>query len=203
MVFVCCAREQWPACEHFCHDAPGGPDVDAGVVGARAEEDVGSAVPERHDLVAEGINWDSEGAGKAKIRKLELAVVVDQEILGFEVAVEDAVVVAERYAVQELPHEALDCAGFQRAPSAAVGRLVAVHVLLKVFVHVLEDEHEFVLGVDYVVEGNDVFVFELFHEADFADGCAWCAFFAVEVDLFKRYEGAGLAVAAFEDLKCC
>lgn len=45
LVFVCSAGEEGAAGVHFGHYAPGGPDVDAGVVGAGAEEDVGGAVP--------------------------------------------------------------------------------------------------------------------------------------------------------------
>lgn len=50
------------------------------------------------------------------------------------------------------------------------------------------------------MEGDDVFMFELFHEGDFADGGARCALFAVEVDLFEGDEFARLPVATFEDL---
>lgn len=51
LVFVRCAREERPAGEHFCHDAPCTPDIDAGVVSAAAEQDVGCAVPEGDDFV--------------------------------------------------------------------------------------------------------------------------------------------------------
>ena len=78
--------------------------------------------------------------------------------------------------------------------------VAAVHVLFEVLVHVFEDEHEFVFGVDDIVQGDDVLVLELFHEGDFADGGARGAFFAVEVDFFERDEFAGLAVTAFEYL---
>jgi len=54
--------------------------------------------------------------------------------------------------------------------------------------------------VDDIVEGDNVFVFELFHEGDFADGGAGGAFFAVEVDFFEGDEFAGLPIATFEDL---
>ena len=139
LVFVRGSGEQRATGEHLRHDAAGAPDVDAGVVGAAAEEDVGRAVPQRHDFVAEGVNRDAEGAGKAEIGEFELALVVDEEVLRFEVAVEDSVLVAECDAPQKLPHEAFDCVGFECAPRAAVGGVVAVHVLLEVLVHVLED----------------------------------------------------------------
>ena len=105
LVFVCGAGEEGPAGIHFCHYTPCRPDVDAGVVGAGAEEDVGGAVPEGNNLVGEGVDGDTEGAGEAKVGKFELAFVIDEEVLRFEVAVEDAVVVAESDALEELVHE--------------------------------------------------------------------------------------------------
>ena len=51
------------------------------------------------------------------------------------------------------------------------------------------------------MQGNYIFVFELFHEGDFADGGAGRALFAVEVDLFQGDEFACLAVTPFEDLE--
>ena len=67
LVFVGCAGEEGSAGVHFGHDAASGPDVDAGIVGAAAEEDVGSAVPEGDDLVGEGVDWDAEGAGEPEV----------------------------------------------------------------------------------------------------------------------------------------
>ena len=108
---------------------------------------------------------------------------------------QDAVVVAEGDALEELVHERFDGDVVERAAVAA-----RVHVFFEVAVHEFEDEHEFVFGVDDVVQGDDVFVLEFFHERDFADGGAGGAFFAVKVDFFEGDEFAGLAVAAFEDL---
>ena len=195
LVFVRGAGEEGPAGVHLCHDAASGPDVDAGVVGAGAEEDVRRAVPEGDDLVREGIYGDAERAGEAEVGEFQLTFVVDEEVLGFEVAVQDAVVVAEGDALEELVHE-----GFDGDVVELAARVAAVHVFFKVFVHVFEDEHEFVLGVDDIVERDDVFVLELFHEGYFADGGAGSAFFAVEVNFFQSDQFASLSIASFEDL---
>ena len=69
LVFVGCAGEEGAAGVHLCHDAPCGPDVDAGVVGAAAEEDVRGAIPESDNFVREGVDWDTEGAGKTEVGK--------------------------------------------------------------------------------------------------------------------------------------
>ena len=55
--------------------------------------------------------------------------------------------------------------------------------------------------MDDVVQGNYVFVFELFHKRDFADGGAGGTLFAVEVNFFQGDEFACLAITPFEDLE--
>lgn len=92
-------------------------------------------------------------------------------------------------------HEGLDGNGIKHAAVAS-----RIHVLLKILVHVLEDEHELVLGVDDIVQADNVLVLQLFHQRDFADGGTRCAFFGIKVDLFQSNKLAGLAVATFEDL---
>lgn len=146
LVLVGGAGEERAAGIHLGHDAACGPDVDAGVVGAAAEQNVGRAVPQRDDLVGEGVDRDSEGAGKTKIGELQLALVVDEQVLGLEITVQDAVLVAKSDAAQQLVHERLDGHGIQLASVAA-----RVHVFLQVLVHVLKHEHELVLGVDDIV----------------------------------------------------
>ena len=76
-------------------------------------------------------------------------------------------------------HERFDGDEVELATLAA-----GVHVLFEVLVHVLKDEHKLVFCMDDVVEGNDVFVLQLLHEGNFADGGARSAFFTVEVDFF-------------------
>ena len=105
LVFVCGTGEEGPAGVHFCHYAACRPDVDTGVVGAGAEEDVGGAIPEGDNFIGERIDGDAEGTGEAKVSKFELAFVVDQEVLRFEVTVENPIVVAEGNSLKELVHK--------------------------------------------------------------------------------------------------
>ena len=159
LVFVCCAGEEGAACVHLCHDAAGGPDVDASVVGAGAEEDVWGSVPERYDFIGEGVDWNAKSTSETEVSKLEHALVVYEEVLGLQIAVEDSVCVAEVNAFEELVHEGFDGYGVQ---SSAIA--LCVHVLLEIFVHVVEDEHEFVFGVDDIMEADDILVLQLFHQ---------------------------------------
>lgn len=109
---------------------------------------------------------------------------------------QDAVVVAEGNAAHQLVHEGLDGGGVEGAAVAA-----RVHVALQVLVHELKDEHQLVLGVDDVVQQDNVLVAQLLHKGDFADGRRGRALLRVEVDLLEGDELAGLAVAALEDLR--
>ena len=48
-----------------------------------------------------GADGDAEGAGKTKVSKLEHAAAVDQQVLGLEIPVKNAVGVAEGNTLQE------------------------------------------------------------------------------------------------------
>jgi len=60
LVFICSAWEEGAPGVHFCHYASGRPDVDAGVVGAGAEENVGGTVPQCDHFVREGIDRNAK-----------------------------------------------------------------------------------------------------------------------------------------------
>lgn len=96
---------------------------------------------------------DTKGAGETEIGELEVALLVDEEVLGLEVAVQDAVGVAVLDAVAKLEHELADdlvaeaemhqmrrrTLG-QGLASTAIAHGEGLHVLLEVEVEELEDE---------------------------------------------------------------
>ena len=86
---------------HLGENAPDGPDVDWAGVLVGAEQDLGSAVPQGDDLVRVDADRDAEGPGEAKVGDLDGAALVDEQVLGLEVPVEDAPLVAEEHALQE------------------------------------------------------------------------------------------------------
>ena len=53
----------------------------------------------------------------------------------------------EVYALEQLVHERFDDNGVECATVS-----VGVHILLKIFVHVFEDEHKLILGVNDIVK---------------------------------------------------
>lgn len=132
-------------------------------------------------VCAEG---DAEGAGKTEIGKLQVAILVDQQVLGLQVSVEHAVRVAELDAVAELAHELLDDGGAQaqvrQLPTSALGQRLAsatigygqgLHVLLEVEIEEFEDEVQLVaIGVDDVEQADDVGISHLLEQGDLSDG---------------------------------
>lgn len=159
LVLIGSTGEERATCVHLGHDATCGPDINAGVVRAATEQDVRRTVPQRDDLVGKGVDGNSKSAGKAKISELQLALVVDEKVLRLEIAVQDAVLVAEGNTAEQLVHERLDSHGIQLASVAS-----RIHVLFQILVHVLKHEHQLVLSVDDVVQRDDVLVLQLFHE---------------------------------------
>ena len=116
-------------------------------------------------LVREGVNRNTECAGKAEIAQLQLAFPVDEKVLRFEVSVQNPVLVTERSALEKLVHKTPNGDGIEGATLA-----VDIHVLLEVAFTVLKYEDELCLGVNDVVEADDIDMLELFHEGDLTDG---------------------------------
>ena len=195
------AREERLACAHLGKDAPDGPHVDAGRILATAEQDLGGTIPEGDNLVGVGAQGDAEGAGETKIGKLQVAVAVDEQILGLEVAVKHTMAVAVANTVAQLAHELSDDSIAQAQPAqrgagslwqgfaaTAIGDRERLHVLLQIEVEKLKDKVQFVaVGVDNVEEADNVGVAHLLEQGDLADGSRGNALIlSLEADLLER-----------------
>ena len=88
--------------ELTCKNAARGPHVDRGCVELGAEEHVRRAVPQRHHFGRVAPHRDAERARQPKVGQLQLAALVDQQVLRLQVAVEDVAAVAVREAAQQL-----------------------------------------------------------------------------------------------------
>jgi hypothetical protein len=55
------------------------------------EQDLGRAVPECDDFVGVGAEGNAEGSCQTEVADFEVTVTVDEKILWFEIAMEDAV----------------------------------------------------------------------------------------------------------------
>ena len=93
-------RKTWPkSMSKLSHRRP---HVDRGVVSLLAEQDLGGAVPQRDHLVGEGAERRRELPRKPEVRDLDDVVRVDSEVVGLEVAVEDAALVEEGNPLEHL-----------------------------------------------------------------------------------------------------
>ena len=81
-------------------NASRGPHVDRGRVELGAEEDVRRAVPQRDDLGRVAPHRDAERPRQPEVGQLQLAALVDEQVLGLQVAVQDVAAVAVREAAQ-------------------------------------------------------------------------------------------------------
>lgn len=139
LVDLVAALEEGLAGEELAEDAADAPHVDGGAVGGAAEEELGAAVPEGDDELGEAARGRVAAvAGHAEVGDLELAAVVEEEVRGLEVAVQDPAVVEVGDARRQLEEEGLD-----------LGREEGLrHVLedgLEVVFEELEDEEDAVV----------------------------------------------------------
>ena len=101
----------------------GGEVGGGGLLGFEREADDERARGHVDDAVLEG---DAEGAGKTKVGEFEVAVTVDEKVLGLQITVEHTVGVAEGDPAEHLVQKGLDLHGGEAASG-----LVLVHVLLQ------------------------------------------------------------------------
>ena len=81
------ARKQGLALEHLGEDAAGTPDVHFDIVLLPREHDLGGAVVARGDVAGHLRILDP---GQAEIANLEIAVLVDQDVAGLQIAMDNA-----------------------------------------------------------------------------------------------------------------
>lgn len=101
-------REKRLAGSHLGEDAANGPHVDTSGVLAATEQNFGRAVPESDDLVGVSAERNTKGASQTKIGQLQVALLVDEQVLRLQVTVQDAVGMAVARALEELESELLD-----------------------------------------------------------------------------------------------
>jgi hypothetical protein len=100
-------REERLARAHLSEDAANGPHVDAGGVLPTSQQNLWRAVPQCDDLVRVCAQRDTERARETEIGELKVEVVVDEEVLRLQVAVQNAVSMAVTHALGQLHHELL------------------------------------------------------------------------------------------------
>ena len=69
---------------------------------SNCDADLWCSVPQRDHLVSVHTDRDTEGPGQTEVSNLDAAVLVNQEILGLHVSVENSPLVTEQDALQQL-----------------------------------------------------------------------------------------------------
>ncbi len=87
LVDVVLAWEERLALEHLGEDATGTPDVDLDVILLPGEHDLGCTIVPRRDVAG---HLRILNSGEAEVADLQVAVLVDQDVAGFQVSVDDA-----------------------------------------------------------------------------------------------------------------
>lgn len=86
LVHVVLAGEQGLALEHLGKDAASAPDIDLDVVFLPGEHDFGGSVVSRRDITS---HLRVLNSGKTEIANLEIAVLVDEDVAGLEITMDD------------------------------------------------------------------------------------------------------------------
>lgn len=139
--------------------------------------------------MGESSGGDGRSSGEAKICQFQLSFAVDEEILRFEIAMEDFSSVDERQAPQELEEENLGVAGEETVR-------IVLQILGEIHLQILKDKGERRLLVNDLVEGDDVGVSEAFEEGGLADGREWDALLGLKLYLLQGNDCPGHHIAA-------
>ena len=159
LIQVVIARKQRSPAKKLREDAANGPDVEGVRVVRRVEDDFGRSVPSGDDVLGQRGRGLLVAASQTEVADFEVAVLVEQEVAGLEVAVDDVGGVDVEAAAEELVHKVL--AVIVRQVLARVDD--SVHVGLH---EVGDDVDVLVAGLGWrllhVNEADDVFVVEEF-----------------------------------------
>ena len=177
--------------KEFCQDAANRPDIHPDAVVLGSEEKFWSSIPPGDHDVSVNTSGRTKISGQAKVTQLEATFAVHQEIVGFEVAVKDPVVVEILQSEQGLQSVGFDvCRGQDDAGVLDDDLQICVH----------EVHHDGDIGPvsEHVNQLNDVLVFDLLQEFNFSESCPVDAILglgpAPQLDLLHRHDPLSLFV---------
>lgn len=130
LAVLCVPLEQHIARQQLRKDASHRPQINLVGVVALPHQQFGCAVPQRHHLVGVlGVGQDAHRASQPKVRDAHLTLVVQQQIRGLEVAVNDAILVQVLHTLQDLLEDALQLRQVERVLHAMKTRKIVIHVI--------------------------------------------------------------------------
>ena len=138
LIYLGVTHEEGTLLDQLSEDTSDGPHVHTKGVLLLAEEDLGGSVPESLDLVGQCLDGNRECSGETKVADLDVALGVDQKILGLQVSVDDPLGMAVVNSTEQLVEHLLD--------SLLVhGPLVLPHVLLQIVLDIFKNQIELLL----------------------------------------------------------
>jgi len=94
LVYLRITNKQCIPLGHLCVDAANAPNVDGRGILFGTQEDFWRTVPQGHDFVGVRFDGKSEGSCQPKISKFNITILVNEKVLGLQVAVHHAMGVA-------------------------------------------------------------------------------------------------------------
>jgi len=99
-----------------------------------AQQDFWASVPKSDDLMGVGLDWEAEGSCKTEISELTgSSIVTDQQILRFEISVENSVLMEEDQRLANLIQKALSLCWWESST-------LLLHELFKIKLKVFKNE---------------------------------------------------------------
>mmetsp|Transcript_23375 Transcript_23375/g.33025 ORF Transcript_23375/g.33025 Transcript_23375/m.33025 type:complete len:203 (+) Transcript_23375:300-908(+) len=97
-------REKSSSHHHFSKNTTDRPDINRSCVLATAKKNFGSAVPKSDNLMSVRADRHTEGTSQTKVGKFQGSVLVNEQILRFEITVKNSVAMAKGNPFEKLPH---------------------------------------------------------------------------------------------------
>ena len=102
------ASKQSSHSDHLEENTANRPHINRDRILSGAEQQLRRAVPHRHHLVRVGAQRHGESSGETKVRNLDHVVISEQNVLGLQIPMHNAVAVDRMYALQNLNQILLD-----------------------------------------------------------------------------------------------
>ena len=163
LVHLVIARKDRLPVDQFPQNTGNGPHVGTFAILGVAEEQLGRAVPACGDIVRDRLVRLRQQTGEAEVTQLELIALVDQEVFGLDVSVDDLVGMHVLNGLDELVNDLFDVFRVQ-----TVGGLF--QNVEQGFLHEFKHEVDPVLTFESLFELYDVFVTQDSEHLDFSLG---------------------------------
>ncbi len=176
----------------FKEDASNRPNIHGGVVHLRSQQHLGSTVPQGDNFVSVLLRWEFKHPSQSKISQFyPQRVSLNENVLRFEVAVDDPVGVTILQRKQQLVYDSL---------YAFLGKGDPLHVPLEVAVHKIKNQLQLILPRDHLPQSHNIGMRKRLQQRDFPNRSRGQSFiFVIEPYLLDCHDIVGEFVASLVD----